>query len=70
MAILKGTLIRDHMIVAKFLAGNSCTQIGEWAGVTRARIHQILKKQGVDAKTREEVRKRCYELTKCKFFKK
>lgn len=48
---------RDHMIVAKFLAGRTCSNIGEWAGISKQRVHQILKRQGMSVARREEIRK-------------
>lgn len=48
--------VRDHMIVAKFLAGRSCKEIGEWAGVHSTRVSQILKRNNMTTQRRAELR--------------
>jgi DNA-directed RNA polymerase sigma subunit (sigma70/sigma32) len=49
---------RNHMMVAKFLAGRTLQEIGDWAGVSRQRVQQILQSHGMSRERRAELRKK------------
>lgn len=53
---MKKETVRNHMMVAKFLAGRTLQEIGDWAGVSRQRVQQILQSQGMSRERRAELR--------------
>jgi hypothetical protein len=47
---------RDHMIVAKFLAGRSRKEIADWAGIHCGTVSHILKRNNMGRKRRAEIK--------------
>lgn len=63
---MRAQTVRNHMMVAKYLSGHTMEEIARWAGgLSKQRVQQILKAQGMTAKVRKQRRQEA-EANQCR----